>query len=145
MAAINKHILFFLHGMGDHDVDWHQEGLAALKASFREYELLRRFTSMDDRALFLYARGMMTREIVSTFKEIYDADASAGFISKVTDAALEVVIEGQSRPLDAVYPIAYLDCIVVKTQQDRKVIANTVYLALGVNMEGHKELLNLWL
>jgi putative transposase len=105
----------------------------------------RRFTSMDDKILFLYAQGMTTREIVETFKEMYDADVSATLISKVTDAVLEQVVEWQSRPLDAVYPIVYLDCIVVKIRQDKKVINKAVYLALGVNMEGHKELLGLWL
>ena len=105
----------------------------------------RRFTSMDDKILFLYAQGMTTREIVSTFKEMYGADVSASLISKVTDAVIEQVIEWQSRPLDAVYPIIYLDCIVVKIRQDKKVINKSIYLALGVNMEGHKELLGMWL
>ena len=105
----------------------------------------RRFTTMDDKILFLYAQGMTTREIVRTFKEMYGADASPTLISKVTDAVIEEVIEWQSRPLDAVYPIVYLDCIVVKIRQDKRVINKAVYLALGVNMEGHKELLGLWL
>jgi putative transposase len=105
----------------------------------------RRFTSMDDKILFLYAQGMTTREIVTTFKEMYGADVSASLISKVTDAVLEQVVEWQSRLLDAVYPIVYLDCIVVKIRQDKQVINKSVYLALGVNMDGHKELLGLWL
>ena len=105
----------------------------------------RRFTSMDDKILFLYAQGMTTREIVTTFKEMYGADVSPTLISKVTDAVIEQVVEWQSRPLDAVYPIVYLDCIVVKIRQDKRVINKAVYLALGVNMEGHKELLGLWL
>ena len=105
----------------------------------------RRFTSMDDKILFLYAQGMSTREIVQTFKEMYDADVSAGLISKVTNAVIEQVIEWQARPLDAVYPIVYLDCIVVKIRQDKQVINKAIYLALGVNMEGHKELLGMWL
>lgn len=105
----------------------------------------RRFTSMDDKILFLYAQGMSTREIVTTFKEMYGADVSPALISKVTDAVIEQVVEWQARPLDAVYPIVYLDCIVVKIRQDKKVINKAVYLALGVNMEGHKELLGLWL
>jgi len=78
----------------------------------------RRFTSMDDKILFLYAQGMTTREIVTTFKEMYGADVSATLISKVTDAVIEQVVEWQSRPLDAVYPIVYLDCIVIKIRQD---------------------------
>ncbi len=104
-----------------------------------------RFTSMDEKILSLYAKGMTTREIVATFKEMYDADVSASLISKVTDAVIEQVVEWQSRPLDAVYPIVYLDCIVVKIRQDKQVINKAVYLALGVNLEGHKELLGLWL
>ncbi len=76
---------------------------------------------------------------------MYDADVSATLISKVTDAVMEQVVEWQSRPLGAVYPIIYLDCLVVKVQQDKKVINKTIYLALGVNMEGHKELLGMWI
>jgi len=104
-----------------------------------------RFTSMDDKILYLYAKGMTTREIVATFKEMYDADISATLISKVTNAVIEEVIEWQSRPLDPVYPIIYLDCIVVKIRQDKRVINKSFYLALGVNMEGHKDLLGIWL
>ena len=105
----------------------------------------RRFTSMDDKIIFLYAQGMTTREIVTTFKEMYGADVSPTLISKITNAVIDQVVEWQSRPLDAVYPIVYLDCIVVKIRQDKKVINKAIYLALGVNMEGHKELLGLWL
>lgn len=104
-----------------------------------------RFTSMDDKILSLYAKGMTTREIVATFKEMYDADVSATLISKVTDSVIERVTEWQSRPLDAVYPIVYLDCIVVKIRQDKQVINKAIYLALGVTMEGHKDLLGMWL
>lgn len=104
-----------------------------------------RFTSMDDKILSLYAKGMTTREIVATFKEMYDADISPTLISKVTDAVLERVVEWQSRPLDPVYPIVYLDCIVVKIRQDKRVINKAIHLALGVNLDGHKELLGLWL
>lgn len=105
----------------------------------------RRFTSMDDKILSLYTKGMTTREIVATFKEMYDAEISPTLISRVTDAVLERVVEWQSRPLEAVYPIVYLDCIVVKIRQDKRVINKAIYLALGVNLSGHKELLGLWL
>jgi transposase-like protein len=104
-----------------------------------------RFTSMDDKIHCLYAKGMSTREIVATFKEMYDADVSASLISKVTDAVIDQVIEWQSWPLDPVYPIVYLDCIVVKVRQDKRVINKSVYLALGINLEGQKELLGMWL
>ena len=105
----------------------------------------RRFTSMDDKILFLYAQGMSTREIVTTFKEMYGADVSPSLITKVTDAVIEQVVEWQARPLDPVYPIVYLDCIVLKIRQDKLVINKAIYLALGVNLEGHKELLGMWL
>ena len=76
---------------------------------------------------------------------MYDADVSPTLISKVTDAVLEQVIAWQSRSLDDIYPIVYLDCIVVKIRQDRKVINKVIDLALGINMEGHKELLGICL
>lgn len=104
-----------------------------------------RFTSMDDKVLSLYAKGMTTREISATFKEMYDADVSASLVSRVTDAVIDQVTEWQARPLDDVYPIVYLDCIVVKIRQDKRVINKAVYLVLGVNMEGQKELLGMWL
>ena len=104
-----------------------------------------RLTAMDEKIHCLYAKGMTTREIVATFKEMYDADVSPSLISKVTNAVMEKVVEWQSRPLDAVYPIVYLDCIVVKIRQDKQVINKAIYLALGVNMEGRKELLGMWL
>lgn len=105
----------------------------------------RRFTSMDDKILSLYAKGMTTREIVATFKEMYDADISPTLISKVTEAVIDKVDEWQSRPLEPVYPIVYLDCIVVKVRQDKRVINKAIHLALGVNLQGHKELLGMWL
>jgi len=104
-----------------------------------------RLTAMDDKIHCLYAKGMTTREIVAAFKEMYDVDVSPTLISKVTNAVLEHIIEWQSRPLDPVYPIVYLDCIVVKVRQDKQVINKAIYLALGVNLEGHKELLGMWL
>ncbi|WP_033570963.1 IS256 family transposase, partial [Dickeya undicola] len=104
-----------------------------------------RITQMDSQILSLYAKGMTTREIVATFREMYDADVSPTLISKVTDAVKEQVTEWQSRPLDAIYPIVYLDCIVVKVRQNGSVINKSVFLALGINTEGRKELLGMWL
>lgn len=104
-----------------------------------------RINSMDSKILSLYAKGMTTREIAATFEEMYDAEVSPTLISKVTNGVLEQVVEWQSRPLDDIYPIIYLDCLVLKIRQDGRVINKAMYLALGVNMEGHKELLGLWL
>ncbi len=104
-----------------------------------------RITGMDNQILSLYAKGMTTREIAAAFKEMYDADVSPALVSKVTDAVMEQVVEWQNRPLDAIYPIVYLDCIVLKVRQDSRVINKSVFLALGINIEGQKELLGMWL
>src|SRR5690554_661406 len=103
-----------------------------------------RVTGMDEQILSLYAKGMSTRDIVATFHEMYGADISAGLVSQVTNSVMEKVVEWQSRPLDAVYPIVYLDCIVLKIRQDKRVINKAIYLVLGINIEGHKELLGMW-
>lgn len=104
-----------------------------------------RLTQLDEQIHALYAKGMSTRDIVATFKELYGAEVSATVISKVTEAVIEKVHEWQSRLLDEVYPILYLDCLQVKIRQDKRVINKAIYVALGVNLEGHKELLGLWL
>jgi transposase-like protein len=104
-----------------------------------------RLTQMDDQILALYAKGMTTREIVGFFKEMYDADVSATLISRVTEAVIDRVHEWQSRPLEAVYAIVYLDCIVLKVRQNKQVINKAIYVALGVDLEGRKQLLGLWI
>ncbi|EBM7672259.1 IS256 family transposase [Salmonella enterica subsp. enterica serovar Typhimurium] len=104
-----------------------------------------RITGMDNQILALYARGMTTREITSVFKEMYDADVSPALISKVTDAVIDQVVEWQNHPLDAIYPIVYLDCIVLKVRQDSRVINKAVFQALGINLDGQKELPGMWL
>lgn len=104
-----------------------------------------RITQMDSQILSLYAKSMTTREIVATFKEMYDADVSPTLISKVTDAVKEQVTEWQNRQLDTLYPVVYMDCIVVKVRQNGSVINKAVFLAPGINTEGQKELLGMWL
>jgi transposase-like protein len=106
-----------------------------------------RLTDFDDQILALYARGMTTRDIVATFKEMYGADVSATLVSKVTESVLAKVTEWRARPLDECYPIVYLDGISVKVRQDnnKQVVRKTMYVALGINMEGKKECLGLWL
>lgn len=104
-----------------------------------------RLTAFDEQILTLYAKGMTTRDIAETFQEMYGAEVSPSLISKVTDAVWETVQAWQTRPLDALYPIVYLDGIVVKIRQDNRVITKSVHVALGVNLDGHKEVLGLWL
>jgi len=104
-----------------------------------------RITGMDDQILCLYAKGMSTRDIVASFEEMYGAEISAGLVSQVTNSVIEKVIEWQNRPLDPVYPIVYMDCIVLKIRQDKRVINKAIYLVLGINVEGQKELLGMWI
>lgn len=103
-----------------------------------------RWTGFDDKILSLYARGMTVREIQAHLEEMYGTEVSPSLISSVTDAVIEEVKAWQSRPLDAVYPIAYLDCIHVKVREG-SVRVKAVYLALGVNMAGEKEVLGMWI
>jgi putative transposase len=105
----------------------------------------RRLEGFDERVLQLYGRGMTTREIQDFFHEAYNADVSPSLISRVTDAVKQDIEDWRNRRLDGVYPIVYLDGLVVKVKTDGLVQKRTVYLALGVNMEGTKEVLGLWM
>ena len=103
-----------------------------------------RWTGFDDKILSLYARGMTVREIQSHLEEMYGTEVSPTLISSVTDAVIEEVKAWQARPLDTLYPIVYLDCIHVKVR-DGSVRVKAVYLAIGINMSGEKEVLGLWI
>ena len=105
----------------------------------------RYFQGFDDKILAMYARGMSVRDIQSCLLDMYQIDVSEGLISQATEGIMEEVKAWQNRPLDAIYPIIFLDCIVVKSRQEGKVANRSVYLALGVNMEGQKELLGIWI
>jgi putative transposase len=104
-----------------------------------------RWTGFDDKILSLYARGMTVREIQGHLQEMYGAEVSPSMISSVTDAVMDEAKAWQGRPLEALYPIVYLDCIHVKTRDSGAVRAKAVYLALGINMAGEKEILGLWI
>lgn len=104
-----------------------------------------RINKLDEQILALYARGMTTRDIAEAIQEMYGAEVSHSVISGVTEAVIDEVKRWQSRPLDSLYPILYLDGIVVKVHHNKRVIKKTVYVALGINKEGCKELLGLWI
>jgi putative transposase len=104
-----------------------------------------RWDGFDAKILSLYARGMTVREIQSHLEEMYGAEVSPTLISSVTQAVMEDAKAWQNRPLDALYPIVYLDCIHVKVRDGGVVRAKAVYLALGINMAGEKEILGLWI
>jgi putative transposase len=103
-----------------------------------------RLAGFDDKILSLYARGMTTREIQAHLEEIYGVEVSPTLISNVTEAVLEEARAWQSRPLDPVYPIVYLDALVVKMRDNGQVQNRAVYVAVGITMQGHKEVLGLW-
>jgi putative transposase len=105
----------------------------------------RRLPGFDNKVLALYARGMTTREIQGHLKELYNVEVSPSLISAVTDAVLEDVQEWQARPLDAMYPIVYLDALHIKIRDHGHVQTCAVYVALAINVEGRKELLGLWI
>ena len=105
----------------------------------------RRLEGFDDKVLALYARGLSTRDIQGQFEELYGAEVSPTLISNVTNAVMEDVRAWQSRPLSAVYPILYFDAMFVKSRQEGPVKNKAVYLALGINLDGEKELLGLWI
>lgn len=104
-----------------------------------------RMPSFDDKILSLYARGLSTREIQGHLEELYGTEVSPTLISNVTDAVLETVTEWQNRPLRAIYPIVYLDALFVKVRHEGRVVKKAVYLALGINLDGEKELLGMWI
>jgi putative transposase len=104
-----------------------------------------RWVGFDDKIISLYARGMTVREIQSHLEELYGAEVSPSLISSVTDAVADEVKAWQSRPLEPVYPIVYLDCIHVKVRDTGVVRIKAVYLAIGINLQGEKEVLGLWI
>lgn len=103
-----------------------------------------RFTGFDDKIISMYSRGMSTREIQGHLEDMYQVEVSPALISTVTDAVMEDVKAWQSRPLDAVYPIVYLDALVVKIRDGGHVRNRAIYVVIGVNMHGNKEVLGLW-
>lgn len=105
---------------------------------------VRRLPDFDEKVIALYARGLTTRELQEHMKEIYKVEISPSTISAVTDAVLDDVKAWQARPLEAVYPIVYLDAIHLKLRRSGHVETQAVYLALALTLEGEKELLGLW-
>jgi putative transposase len=103
-----------------------------------------RFDGFDDKILSMYARGMTTRDIQGHLEEIYGVEVSPTLISNVTEVVAEEVKAWQSRPLDAVYPIVYLDALHVKIRDAGHVQNRAIYVAIGVKLDGDKEVLGLW-
>ena len=105
----------------------------------------RRSPGFNDQVIALYARGLTVREIQGHLREIYGTEVSATLISAVTEPIIEELNAWQNRPLDALYPIIYFDALFVKSRQEGPATSRAVYLALGINLSGQKELLGLWI
>ena len=103
-----------------------------------------RWDGFDEKILSMYARGMSTRDIQAHFRELYGVEVSAGMVSEVTSQVMEEVKLWQNRPLESLYPIVYLDALYVKIRHEGRVESRAIYVAIGVNWSGHKEVLGLW-
>mgnify|MGYP001366397032 CR=1 FL=1 len=104
-----------------------------------------RLAGLNEKVITLYARGMSTRDIQGQIQDLYGVELSPSLISTITDGVLQEVKAWQQRPLEAVYPIVYLDALVVKVRDNGHVRNKAVYLVLGITLEGHKEVLGLWI
>ncbi len=105
----------------------------------------RRFPGFDEKIISMYARGMSTREIAGYLRELYGIEVSADLISTVTDAVIEEVTAWQNRPLEAIYPLVFLDAIRVKIRDESLVRNKAIHVAIGVRADGTKEVLGLWI
>jgi len=116
--------------------------------SFEPQLIAKRQTKSDNlehRIIAMYAKGMSTRDIEDHLRDIYGVDASPALISRITDKILPDMMEWQSRPLERVYPIVFLDGIIFKVKKDAKIINKCFYTVLGINMDGRKEILGMWI
>src|SRR5216684_2186796 len=163
-AELTDHLGFEKHDPAGHHSGNSRNGSGrkALKGDFGELELetprdrqasfepqivakgQTRFTGFDDKIISMYARGMSTREIQGHLEEIYGIEVSPTLISNVTDAVVEEVKAWQSRPLEELYPIVYLDAMMVKMRDSGHVQNQAIYVVLGVDVQGQKEVLGLW-
>jgi len=104
-----------------------------------------RINGLDEKILSLYAKGMSLSDIRIQIQELYGAEISESLISKITDDIVEDVKAWQNRPLEPIYPIVFFDCLIVKVRQDKRIINKSVYVALGIDLEGKKDILGLWI
>src|SRR5437868_3166709 len=163
-AELTDHLGFEKHAPAGHHSGNTRNGSSrkSLKGNFGELELetprdrratfepriiakgQTRFTGFDDKIISMYARGMSTREIQGHLEEIYGLEVSPTLISNVTEAVLEEARAWQSRPLEELYPIVYLDALRVKIRDQGHIQNQAVYVVLGLDLQGQKEVLGLW-
>jgi putative transposase len=130
------------HGVLDVDVPRDREGSFEPRLVGKHQ---RAFDGFDDKILSMYARGMSVRDIRAHLHELYGVDVSPDLISRVTDAVVEELSEWQARDLDAVYPVVYIDALVVKVRDQGKVENKAVHIVVGVDVDGARDVLGLWL
>lgn len=104
-----------------------------------------RTDEIENKIMAMYSKGMSQRDIEDTLREIYGAEISQTLISKITDKILPEVNEWQNRPLESIYPIIYFDGIVFKSRKDNQIINKCVYSVLGIDMDGQKDILGIWI
>ena len=104
-----------------------------------------RIEGLDDKIISLYAKGMSVSDIKIQMQELYGAEISESLISRITDDVIDEVKLWQSRALESVYPIVFFDCLVLKVRQDKRIINKSVYVALGIDLSGRKDVLGLWI
>lgn len=105
----------------------------------------RTITGLDDKILSLYAKGMTTTDIKEQIKELYDVDISAETVSNITSRIIPLVSEWQNRPLEKTYSFVFMDAIHYKVREDKQIVVKAAYVVLGVNMDGEKEVLGIWI
>jgi transposase-like protein len=104
-----------------------------------------RSNGIEEQIIAMYAKGMSTRDIEDHMRSIYGIDVSPGLISRITDKIMPQVTEWQSRPLDSIYPIVFLDAIHFKVRKDNRIVNKAAYSVLGINLEGQKDILGIWI
>ena len=104
-----------------------------------------RTNEIEQKIMAMYSKGMSQRDIEDTLREIYGSDISQSMISKITDRILPEVNDWQNRPLDKIYPVIFFDGIVFNSKKDNKIVSKCVYSVLGINMDGQKEILGMWI
>lgn len=105
----------------------------------------RNITGIEDKVLSLYTAGLSTRDIHDQIQELYDVEISAEMVSKITDRVLPLVVEWQNRPLESVYSFVFLDAIHYKVRDEKQIVNKAAYVAIGVNMDGEKDVLGIWI
>ena len=104
-----------------------------------------RIKGLDEKIISLYAKGMSINDIHIQLKELYGAEISPSLISDITSEVIDLVLAWQNRPLESIYPIVYFDCLRIKVREDKRIINKAVYVALGIDLSGRKDILGLWI